>query len=41
MTGLPSDMDDKNVEGKVMEVFSNISCDIDTDFIEACHRLKK
>ena len=39
IAGLPADMDHVNLEAKAVEIFSNIGCDIDSEYIDAYHRI--
>ena len=40
-TGIPSDVDNKDLEGKVCEILQAIDVNVNPDDLEACHRLKK
>ena len=39
--GIPRQVDDKNLETKVLSIFQMIGCTIDPTFIDDCHRLSK
>ena len=41
VAGIPRQVDDKNLETKVMAIFQKIGCTIDPTFIDDCHRLSK
>ena len=41
MTGILWQVDDKNLETKVLLILQKIGCTIDPTFIEDCHRLGK
>ena len=41
MAGIPWQVDDKNLETKVLSIFQKIGCTIDPSFIDDCHRLGK
>ena len=40
ISGLPSDVKDEDLEGKVIEILSTIDVTVNPSQIEACHRLK-
>ena len=39
--GIPRQVDDKNLETKVLSIFQMIGCTINPTFIDDCHRLSK
>ena len=39
IAGLLADMDQVNLEAKEVEIFSNIGCDNDCEYIDAYHRI--
>ena len=39
VAGIPRDVSNKNLEWKVLEVFSKVGCEIFSRDIDACHRL--
>ena len=41
VAGIPRQVDDKNLETKVLSIFQKIGCTIDPTFIDDCHRLRK
>ena len=41
MAGIPRQVDDKNLETKVLLIFQRIGCTINPTFIDDCHRLGK
>ena len=41
VAGIPRQVDDKNLETKVLPIFQKIGCTIDPTFIDDCHRLGK
>ena len=41
LTGVPKDVENKDVEDKVCEILQKIGVDVNPNDIEACHRLKK
>ena len=41
VAGIPRQVDDKNLETKVLSIFQKIGCTIDPTFIDDCHRLGK
>ena len=41
VVGTPCSVDDISLEKKVIQVFEKVSCNIDTSYIEACHRITK
>ena len=41
MAGIPRQVDDKNLETKVLSIFQKIGCTIDPTFIDDCHQLRK
>ena len=41
MAGIPRQVDDKNLEKKMLSIFQKIGCIIDPTFIDDCHRLGK
>ena len=41
ISGIPSSVPDKELEGKVIEVFDKLGCNVNEHSIEACHRIKK
>ena len=41
VAGIPRQVDDKNLETKVLSIFQKIGCTIDPTFIDDCHQLRK
>ena len=41
VAGIPRQIDDKDLETKVLSIFQKIGCTIDPTFIDDCHRLGK
>ena len=41
VAGIPRQVDDKNLEKKMLSIFQKIGCIIDPTFIDDCHRLGK
>ena len=41
MVGISHQVDDNQLETKVLSIFEKIGCTIDPDFIDDCHRLDK
>ena len=41
MAGIPQQIDDKNLEKKVLSIFQKIGCTIGPTFIDDCHQLGK
>ena len=41
VAGIPQQVDDKNLETKVLSIFHKIGCTIDATFIDDCYRLSK
>ena len=41
LAGIPRQVDDKNLEKKMLSIFQKIGCIIDPTFIDDCHRLGK
>ena len=41
VAGIPRQVDDKNLETKVLSIFQKIGCTIDPTFTDDCHRLGK
>ena len=41
MAGIPREVDDKNLEKKVLSIFQKIGCAIYPTFIDDCHQLSK
>ena len=41
VAGIPWQVDDKNLETKVLSIFQKIGCTIDPSFIDDCHRIGK
>ena len=41
VAGIPRQVDDKNLETKVLSIFQKIGCTIDSTFIDDCHWLGK
>ena len=41
MAGIPRQVDDKNLEKKVLSIFQKIGCAIYPTFIDDCHQLSK
>ena len=41
VAGIPRQVDDKNLETKVLSIFQKIGCTTDPTFIDDCHRLGK
>ena len=41
LAGIPQQIDDKNLETKVLSIFHKIGCTIDATFIDDCYRLGK
>ena len=41
VVGRPQQVDDKNLEKKVLSIFQKIGCTIDSNFTDDCHRLGK
>ena len=41
VVGIPKEVEQKDLEGKVLSVLEKVSCKIDPDNIEDCHRLSK
>ena len=37
VVGIPQQVDDKNLETKVLSIFQKIGCIIDPNFIDNCH----
>ena len=37
VAGIPRQVDDKNLETKVLSIFQKIGCTIDSTFIDDCH----
>ena len=41
LVGVPHSVSDGNLEGKVLKIFEKVSCPIEGNNIETCHRISK
>ena len=41
LVGIPRQVDDNQLETKVLSIFEKVGCTIDPGFIDDCHRLSK
>ncbi len=39
INGIPNDVKDSSLEGKVVDILTKVGVDVSSDDIEACHRL--